>query len=428
MKVVTKNTSDTVAVMTITAVADDLQKYKALVTARLSKDVKVPGFRTGKVPTALVEKHLDANRLQGEVLEETINHLYLGAINESKVRVVSQPKITVTKYVPYADLVFTAEVDIIGKVKLPDYKNISVKKAEIKITDENIKEVLERIRNQAAIYTEVDSPAKDGNRATIDFAGQDDKSQPIPNATGKDYPLVLGSKSFIAGFEEEVVGLKKGDTKTFTLTFPKDYYVKLLAGKKVTFSIELKKVEEVKLEELNDAFAAKVGPFKTIGGLKADIRKQLNIERGYQAERAFEEQVIKTISDKATISLPDGLLEEQMKLLDEEFRQNLSRRGQTFEDYLANNVITEDEYRAKELKPMAKERLKGGLVLAEIAAAEGITVTPEELKIRIQALKSQFKDEKMQAELDKPENQRDITSRMITEKTIAKLVGYVNKQ
>ncbi len=424
MQTTIKESSDTTAVLTVTANAEDLAKYKSLVVKRLAKDVKVPGFRTGKVPQAVAEKNLDPNYVQSQVIEEAINRLYLNALNETKLRVISNPKIAVTKFVPYTDLVFTAEVDVVPKIKLPDYKNIKVKKEEVAITDADVEEVLGRIQQQQATFTEVTRAARDGDRAIIDFAGKDAKGEPIPNGSGKDYPLVLGSKSFIAGFEEQVVGLKKGAKKRFTLSFPKDYFAQVLAGQKVTFDIEVKKIEESKAEELNDALAAKIGPFKTVGDLRADIRKQLNIEREHHANRAFEEAVIKAIADKVKIALPEGLLAEQTKMIDQEFRQNLSRQNQTFEDYLKSTGKTEDEYKEQELKPLAQERLKAGLVLAEIAKAEDITVTPEELQIRVQLIKNQYKDEKVHEELDKPENQQDIASRMVTEKTITKLVGY----
>lgn len=427
MKVITKDLNDTSTKITVTADSADLLKHKNNVTAKMAKEIKLPGFRAGKVPAALAEKHLDANYLQGQVLEEAINQLYIKALNESKIKVVSKPKIEVTKYVPFTDLIFTAEVDTIGQVKLPDYKNVKIKPEEVKITDDNVKEVLDRIQKQSAIFTEVEQAAKIGDRVTIDFDGKDENGQVINNTAGKDYPLMLGSKTFIKGFEEQLVGLKKGENKAFNLSFPKDYYLKLLAGKKVKFNVSVKKVENVKLDDIDDKFASKVGPFKTLTELKLDIKKQLMAEGEQRARQAFEEKIIKTLVAKTKVALPISVVEEQIDIIDKEFKRNLSYRGEKFEDYLANNLKTEDQYREDELKPLAEERLKAGLVLAEIASIENITVTPEEIKIRIQVLKNQYKDEKMRAELDKPENQRDIASRLITEKTIAKLVGYVSK-
>jgi trigger factor len=424
MQVTLKSISDNVTKLTISANAADLASMKHHVVEKLAPRVSVPGFRKGKVPLEIVEKQLDPNTLQAEVLDEAINHYYGDAVAEKQLRVVSQPKVELTKFVPFTELEFTAEVEVIAKITLPDYKKITVKKPVAKVSASDVKEVLGRLQSQAADYTEVERAAKSGDRAFIDFAGKDANGEPIANADGKDYPLALGSNTFIPGFEDNVIGLKKGDTKEFTIPFPKDYGVKALQGKKVTFTVTVNKIEETKLDELNDAFAAKVGPFKTVDELKADIEKQLGVERERQAQQEFENLIIKELIGKTKVKLPEALLAEQVEIVDREFKQNLSYRGETFQEYLKNSGLSEEEYTEKELKPAAEERLKAGLVLSEIAEAEKLTVTPEELEIRMQIMKGQYTDPQMQAELEKPEARRDIASRLLTEKTIAKLVGY----
>jgi trigger factor len=276
-----------------------------------------------------------------------------------------------------------------------------------------------------ATFSIAERASKTGDRVWIDFKGIDDKGKPVNGADGKDYPLSLGSNTFIPGFEDNIIGLKKDDTKTFTLDFPKDYQVKALQSKKVTFDITVKKVEDTKLEKIDDEFAKKAGPFKDLSALKADIKKQIEAERTNQADREYEENIVKAIAAKTKFNLPETLINEQMDTLDKEFRQNLTYRGQTFQEYLDTKGIKEDEYREAELKPIALERLKAGIVLNEISDKEGIKVTPEEVDIRIQILKNQYKsDAKMQAELDKPDNKQEIAHRLITEKTILKLVDF----
>ncbi len=424
MQVTLKSISDNITKLTISADAKDLAAMKKHVVEKLAPKVRIPGFRAGKVPLELVEKQLDPNTLQAELLDEAINHYYGDAISDKELRVVSQPKVELVKFVPYSELEFTAEVEVIGKIVVPDYKKTTAKKPEVKVTAKDVDEVLERLRTQTAEYVEVERAAKSGDRATIDFEGNDDKGAPVNGATGKDYPLALGSNTFIPGFEDAVIGLKAGDDKTFTIPFPKDYGVKALQGKKVTFAVTVKKVEETKLEELNDAFAAKVGPFKDITELKADIKKQIGIERENQANQEFENQIIKSLVAKAKINLPEALLEEQIEAVDREFKQNLTYRGETIKEYLENTQQTEQEYREKELKPAAEERLKAGLLLSEIATLEKLTVSADEIEIRMQIMKGQYSDPQMQAELEKPEARRDIASRLLTEKTIAKLVSY----
>jgi trigger factor len=175
---------------------------------------------------------------------------------------------------------------------------------------------------------------------------------------------------------------------------------------------------------LDDTFASTVGPFKTVAELKADIKKQLKEEKDRQAKAEFENTLIKDLVQKTAIKLPASLLEEQMESVDREFKQNLAYRGQTFKEYLANAKLTEETYKEKELKPAAEERLKAGLILSEIAAVENLTITPEELEVRMQIMKGQYTDAQMQSELEKPEAKRDVASRMLTEKTVATLVKY----
>lgn len=423
MQVTRKNISDVNISLTISADSNELAEYKASVLKKFAPKVKIAGFREGKAPLELVEKHTDPNQLQTELIDYALNILYGNALDKENIRPVGQPKVELTKFVPYTNLEFKAEVPVVGKIILPDFKDIKVKKEEVKITKKDIDEVLNRLLTQLAEYKIVDRTAKNGDRAYIDFEGTDDKGKPVGGAKGSDYPLALGSNTFIPGFEDNVVGLKTGQEKTFTIPFPKDYGVKGLQGKKVTFKIKLNKLEETIKAELNDAFAKKVGPFNNFAELKADVQKQLIAERQNQANHKYEEALVKELVKKSKLSLPESLIDEQIAAVDKEFRQNLTYRGETFNEYLENTAQTEEQYRNNELKPAAEERVKAGLVLSEIAEQEKITVSPEELDIRMQVLKGQYTDPKMQEELEKPESRRDIAARLLTEKTINKIIS-----
>ncbi|MCA9350090.1 trigger factor [Candidatus Saccharibacteria bacterium] len=421
---ITKNqSSDTKLTLTIKAEPSEILAAKSRALAKLGPKVKLSGFRAGKVPIELVEKNLDPNYLQTEVIDEALNELYINAVDKENIRPVAQPKVDLVKFVPYDELEFKAEVEVIGEVRVPDYKKLAVKREAVKVTKDDIDEVLERLRTQLAEHKEVAREAVLEDRAWIDFEGHDAKGQEVKGASGKEYPLLLGSKTFIPGFEDQVVGMKVGAEKEFTIPFPKDYGVKALQGKKVTFKVKLTKLEEVTKPKLDDALASKAGPFKTMSELKEDIKKQLTLEKENQAQKAYEDALVKELAAKTKVALPTALVEEQINSVDQEFRQNLLYRSETFQEYLENSGQTEEEYRTKELRPVAEERLRAGLALSEVADAENITVTPEELEIRMQVLKGQYaSDQKMQAELDKPAARKDVASRLLTEKTIAKLV------
>lgn len=428
MQVTRTQPSPNVAKLKVTAGLDDLGDTKQAVIEALSANVKVPGFRPGKAPAAMVEKQIDQTLLQSEFLEQAVNRLYVEAVQKEKLRPVAQPKIEVTKFVPFTTLEFTAEVESVGDIKLPNYKLIKVESKSHQVTAKDVNEVIDNLRQRAATKQPVQRAAKSSDEVIIDFKGTDAKTKkPVDGADGKEYPLTLGSKTFIPGFEEKLVGLKPGESKTFDLTFPQDYGVKDLQGRVVTFKVTVLKVNEQAPPALDDKFAASVGPFKTVADLKSDIKKQLATEKKREADRAFDNELLEKIAEKTTVTIPKGLIEEEIDRMEAEEKQNLVYRGQTWQEHLDAEGVTDEAHRERQ-REGATLRVKAGLVLGAIADKEDITVTPEELEIRIQLLKGQYPDATMQAELDKPENRRDVHSRMMTEKTLDKLRSYSAKK
>lgn len=425
MQVTQKNLSDTNVQLTIAADATMLNAAKEEALNHIAKSVKLQGFRQGKAPLALVEKSADPTALQSEFLDIAMNQLYVAALDEQKLRPVAQPKVNVKKFVPFDALELEIEVEVVGAITLADYKKIKLEKPAISITAKDVDEVIANLQTREAEKVDVERAAKDGDEVTLDFKGVDaETKEAIQGADGKDYPLVLGSNTFIPGFEPEVTGLKAGEEKTFDITFPKDYGVAALQSRKVTFTITVKSVKEVQKAKLDEAFAAKVGPFKTVEELKADVKKQLESEKEYQNDREFVDNLVLKIAEESTVAIPAVLVEEQIDRMEQEERQNLMYRGETWQEHLEREGVTDEEHRER-MKGDAQLRVKAGLVLAEIAEAEKVVVTPEELEIRMQLLKGQYPDPQMQAELDKPEARRDIASRMVSEKTIAILKEYV---
>ncbi|HSX08427.1 MAG TPA: trigger factor [Candidatus Saccharimonadales bacterium] len=418
MQVSKKNLSDTKVQLTISAEADELRQAKDAALAALSTNVKVQGFREGKAPLNLVEKQLGTEALQTEFLERAINHLYIQGATKHELRPIAQPQVKITKFVPYDTLEFEAEVEVLGDVKLPDYTKLKIAKKEVKVTEKDVEEVLDQLRKREAEKKEVACAAKTGDEVWIDFEGTDAKTgEPVNGADGKDYPLLLGSNTFIPGFEDNLVGIKAGEEKTFTIKFPKDYGVKALQSKDVTFKVTAKKVEETTEAKLDDAFAAKVGPFKTVAELREDIKKQLKTEQELQADREFADDIIAAIAKDTKVSIPELLLDEQVERMEADERQNLAYRGQTWQEHLAAEGVTEEEHR-KKLRTDAEVRVKAGIIMSEIADQANIQATPEETKARVELLKAQYPDAAMQAELDKPETAREIASRIRSEKTL----------
>ena len=420
------NPSPTEAIISIEPTETEILSIKKHVLGHFQNQVKVPGFRTGKTPLELVEKHTDNNLLQSKFLDEAIEQLYRKAMQTNNLRPVDRPSISIKKFVPFSALEFQVSVPILGNIRLADYKKIKLAKTKIQITAKDINDVLKSLQSRMADKIDVDRQSKKGDQLWIDFSGSDTNGKPVSGADGKDYPLLLGSNTFIPGFEDNLLGLKANDEKTFTLTFPKDYGVKALAGSKVTFKVIVTKVQAVNEPKLDDEFAKKAGPFESLQSLKEDIRKQITIERQNQADRDYESELIKKISDKSHVDIPKVLVDEQLERMLKSERQNAIYRGQTWEEYLEREGMDEEALKAK-MRPAAEERVKASVLLSEVAEIEDISFSREELDERIRVMKTQYQDAQMQAELDKDEARQDIASRMLTEKTIQRLVDYAIK-
>jgi trigger factor len=425
MRVTREDKTPTKIIIKVAADASDLEPIHKHVL-RHFKNVTVPGFRAGKAPGQLVEKNISQQALIDEFMEHALNELYRRAIDKEQVRPISSPNVQLKKFVPYTQMEFEAETEILGPVKLPNYKTIKVAKQKAEVTPKDIDEVIKSLQARMTERLEVERPAKDGDELLIDFEGRHKSGELFDGGSGKDYPLILGSKSFIPGFEEELIGIKPGGSKTFDVTFPKDYGAAHLQNKTVSFKVDVKTVSELKDAKIDDDLAKKAGPLKDLKELKADVKKQLTSEKAEQARIGQQNELMRKIAEKTDIEVPESLVQDENTRLEEQEKQNLTYRGQTWQEHLDAEGINEAEHRERHY-PEALERVKIGLILSEIADLESVRVTPEELEIRLQILKGQYQDPQMQAELDKPENQRDIQARLMTEKTLDKLTSYSSK-
>ena len=427
MHVVKKYISDTRVKLTLVADAKLMDEEKHKLLKAFAGQVKIQGFREGKAPLDMVEKHVDQARLQSEFLEHTINRLYMAALDHENLRPVAQPNVKITKFVPFSTVEVEAEVEVIGEIKLADYKKIKLAKEKLSVDAKEINEVIASLQTREAEKKEVKRVSKEKDEVWIDFRGVDAKTkEEIKGADGKDYPLLLGSNTFIPGFEDNLVGLKVGEEKTFVLTFPKNYGVKTLQNRKVEFTATIKKVNEVVEPKVDDALAAKVGPFKTVAELKTDIKKELLARKEADAEQKYADALITKITEKSKVAIPEALLNEQLDRFEQEQRQNLMYRGQTWQEFLEGEGLTEETFRSQQ-RPAAELRVKAGLVLSQISEEEKIDVSAKEIDDQLQALKARYTDPQMQAELAKPEARRTIASRIVTDKTVARLKELASK-
>lgn len=420
MQVTRQDISETKIKLTISLGLEELTHAKQHELEEQAKTVKVSGFRPGKAPLSVVEKQIDANQLQVSVINHAINDFYGKAADEQNLRTLNQPEIEIGKFVPYTELEFTAQVEVMPAIKLADYTKFKQTATKVTVTAKDVDEVLNNLASRSAAKTDSDEPAKNGDDVIIDFEGKDKAGEIVAGASGSDYRLNLGSKSFIPGFEEGLIGVKKGDKKDLKLTFPKDYHAKNLAGTAITFSVTVKNVQSSAQPKLDDAFAASVGPFKTLDELKKDVKSQLVEQKETEENNKIKDSIVEELVKKSKFSLPEVLVNDQLVMLEHDFNQNLVYRGITKAEYIKQAGFKDEaEWKAKELQEQAERRVSVGMVLAEVAEKEKLSVTEAELNARIEIYKQQY--QQSAGQFDTPDMRREVASRLLTEKTVDRL-------
>lgn len=428
MNTTVKYLSDTRVRATIKVEATELKAAEQVALKKLSKTVKVNGFRKGHVPLEVVKKNVDPNALAQETLENALSRAVAESFIENKLQALERPEVEVKKFVPGESLEFTAEADVLPKVKLGDYKKLKATEKKVSVAKKDVDEVVERIRKSMAEKKEVKRAAKLGDEAVIDFVGKKD-GEAFPGGTGNDYPLELGSGSFIPGFEEAIVGLKAGDKKNIELTFPKDYHAPDLKGKKVVFETTVKKINEKVLPELNDEFAAKTGPFTSMSELTADIRRELEAQKKREASDELKDSLVKQLVAKSNVAVPAVLREDQVRSIEQDLMQNLMYQGLSIEQYWEQKGYKDrDAWVKAEANEVADNRIKAGLVLSELSKVLKIEATADELADHLNTYRKQYANNpEMAKRFEEPEVQREVANRLITEKTVDELVKLNTK-
>lgn len=423
MKTTVKKLSDTKVELTISLGSEELSAAEQVALTKMASDLKVPGFRKGKVPVSVAAKHVNPAALQEQTLDNALSKAVAEAFMAEKIQALDRPAVDVKKFVPGQELEFTAEVEIIPPVKLGNYKKLKAKRQAVKVEDNEVEEIITRMRENFTEKTEVKRAAKEGDEAVIDFTGKKD-DVPFDGGAAKDFALKLGSGQFIPGFEEGVIGHKAGETFDLKLTFPKDYHAKELAGADVVFTVTLHKVNELSLPEVNDEFAAKCGPFTSVDELKADIKREITAQKEREADEKLKDELVGELAEASKVALPELLIDDQIRSIEQDLMQNLMYRGLTLDSYLQTQKFTDkDDWRAKEARPAAEKRVKAGLVLAELSKELGVEVSHEELSTQIETMKQQYgKDPKIAERFNDPNVHRDIANRMITDKTVEQLI------
>ncbi|HEX6416286.1 MAG TPA: trigger factor [Candidatus Saccharimonadales bacterium] len=428
MKTTVKHLSDTKVELTISLGVEELKAAEQVALTKLAKSIKVPGFRKGNVPASVAAKHVDPEMLGQQSLEDALSKAVAEAYTSENIQALDRPAVEIKKFVPGKELEFTAEAEILPKITLGDYKKLKAEKTKVTVAAKDVNEIIDRMRQGLAEKKAVERAAKNGDEVIIDFVGKKDDVA-FDGGTGTDYPLTLGSNSFIPGFEEGIVGKKAGETFDLELTFPKDYHVADLKGAKVVFTTTLKEVKEVVLPEMDDDLASKAGPFKTIAELKDDIKREITAQKEREANEKLKDDLVGQLVEASTVPVPEILLNDQAASIERDMTQNLMYQGLTLDQYLENKGFeSKEKWLETEVNDAAKKRVQAGLVLAELSKVEKIEATSQELDDHVNLYKQQYANNpQMVAQFDQPEARRDIANRLLTEKTVDRLVELNTK-
>ena len=426
MKTKSKKVSDSRVELTVTLEAEDLKIAAKKALEKLAKEIKVEGFRKGKVPLEIAKKFIPENDLNAEAIDYAVRTTVIEAFRKEEKAPLVLPNVNVTKYVPGEIAEYTAVADIIPEVKLGNYKKLGVKKQEVKVTDKEVKEILENIQTSFAEKKVARKAAELGDEVVIDFVGKKD-GKPFNGGSAKDYKLTLGSKTFIPGFEEGIVGHESGDKFDLDLTFPKDYGVKDLAGAKTVFEVLVKQVNEVLKPEIDDELAKKCGPFKTLDELKDDIRKNLEMQNEHKVSEKYKDDLLNELVKKSEVTAPEILIDDQVRAIRDDMTRNAASHKMSFEEFLERNNETMENWE-KEARKIAENRVKASLVLQNVAMAEKISASDEEVAAKIAELRDVYKKSpEALKQLKDPNVRNDIGNRLTIEKTLDYLVEVNSK-
>lgn len=414
-KAIIHNQTPSQVELKITVTPEELKSAKAAALNEAKKGVKVPGFRPGQAPDAMVERQIDQAKLQMDVVEKVLAATFSEAVKGHNLKTLAQPKVDITKFVPYDEMEYTATVAILPEITY-DYTKLRVTYDEPKVDDSEIDIALHNLQEQFAERKSVDRAAKLGDELRIDFKGTQD-GKAVAGAAAQNSMIVLGSGRLIPGFEDELTGLKKGDKKTFDITFPKDYHAIELAGQKVTFAIEVHEVREVEEIKLDDAFAKKVANMPKLENLTDDIRKNLQEGKEKDARQTYESAVLEAAIKNAKVEISPLLEEEQTQDLRNEYAEKVKSQGMELEDWLKVQKKSEEEFTA-ELGEESRRRIGVGLIIRDILEKQKITVTEDEVMNQLESMRTSYTDPEVIKHLDHDHFKNDLANRMVTQKAV----------
>ncbi len=380
------------AKLTIEVPAEEVTKALNTAYGKDKSKINVPGFRKGKAPRKLIEQMYGKGVFYEDAANEMIPGAYAKAVEECEEEIVSSPKIEVVQIEEGKPFIFTAEVALKPEVTLGEYKGVKVAKADTEVSDADVDKEINREReNNARTINVEDRAVKDGDMTVIDFEGFVD-GVAFEGGKGENYPLTIGSGSFIPGFEEALIGAELNKETEVNVTFPEDYHAEELKGKPAVFKCTVKEIKEKQLPELDDEFASEVSEFDTMEEYRADVKKNLADRKAVEAKNAKEEAAVDAVIANAQMEIPDAMVETQQRQMVQDFAQRIQSQGITMEQYMQYTGVTVEQL-LEQVKPQALKRIQSRLVLEAVVKAENITVSEEDFDAEVAKMAETYKME-----------------------------------
>lgn len=392
MSVQVEKLEKNMAKLTVEVSAED---FKAAIKKAFNKNKNrfaIPGFRKGKAPQAMIEKMYGEGVFYEDAADEAINASYAEAMKESGLDIVSRPEVTIEKIGKDEPFVYSALVTVKPEVTLGQYKGVEVEKADASVSAEDVEAELKKVQEQnARLLTVEDRGVEDGDQTVIDFEGFVD-GKGFEGGKAEDYPLTIGSHSFIDTFEEQLIGKKIGEECEVNVTFPTEYHAADLAGKPATFKVTVKEIKVKELPELNDEFASEVSEFDTLEEYKKDVEKKLAEKKEIEANSKNEDAVVAKVVENATMEIPDKMIDAQAENMVQDMARRMQSQGLSLDMYLKYTGMTVEQMK-EQARPDAEKRIRTRLVLEAVAKAENIQISDEKVDEEVAKMAEAYKME-----------------------------------
>ncbi len=375
--------------LVITSSDEEFEKGLEQAYNKNKSKINVQGFRKGKAPRKIIEKFYGKEVFFEDAANAIIPEAYAKAAEESGLEIVSQPEIGLVQLEDGKPFIFSAKVAVKPEVELGQYKGVEVAKADVEVTEDDINAELDKVREQNSRTVNVeDRPVQDKDMTVIDFEGFID-GQPFQGGKGENYPLTIGSHSFIDTFEEQLIGKNIGEETEVNVTFPEDYHAEELKGKPATFKVTVKEIKEKQYDDLDDDFAQNVSDFDTLAEYKEDLKKTIGERKANEAKNKKEAEAIDKIIENAKMDIPSAMVDTQVRQMAEDFSRRLQQQGLSVEQYFQFTGLTADKLFA-DMQPEAEKRIKSRLVLEAIVKAENIEVSDEEYESELNKMAESY--------------------------------------